>query len=117
VTPAATAIAAGSGDLPVLATPRMIALMEEAACALLAAVLPDDATSVGTRIDVRHSAPSPLGVRVTARATVVAVDGARVTFDVSAAHALADASVEIGRGTHVRVVVDRARFLAGLAAP
>ena len=117
MTPAATAIAAGSGDLPVLATPRMIALMEEAACALLAAVLPDDATSVGTRIDVRHSAPSPLGVRVTARATVVSIDGARVSFDVSATHAVADASVEIGRGTHVRVVVDRARFLAGLAAP
>ena len=114
MTPAATAIAAGSGDLPVLATPRMIALMEEAACTLLASDLPDEATSVGTRVDVRHSVPSPLGARVTARATVVGVDGARITFDVTAWHGPVDSRVEIGRGTHVRAVVDREAFLSKL---
>ena len=114
VTPAATAIAAGSGDLPVLATPRMIALMEEAACTLLAAALPDEATSVGTRIDVRHSVPSPLGARVTARATVVGVSAARITFEVTAWHGPVDSRVEIGRGTHVRAVVDREAFLSKL---
>jgi fluoroacetyl-CoA thioesterase len=114
VTPAATAIAAGSGDLPVLATPRMIALMEEAACNVLAGALPDEATSVGTRVDVRHTAPSPLGARITARAAVVGVDGARVTFEVTAWHGPVESSVEIGRGTHVRVVVDRETFLSSL---
>lgn len=114
VTPAATAIAAGSGDLPVLATPRMVALMEEAACTLLASTLPDEATSVGTRVDVRHSVPSPLGARVSARATVVGVDGVRITFEVTAWQGPADSRVEIGRGTHVRAVVDRETFLSRL---
>jgi fluoroacetyl-CoA thioesterase len=114
VTPAATAIAAGSGDLPVLATPRMIALMEEAACSVLAGALPEGATSVGTKVDVRHTAPSPLGARVTARATVVGVDGARVTFEVTAWHGPLESRVEIGRGTHVRAVVDRDSFLSSV---
>lgn len=112
VTPAATAIAAGSGDLPVLATPRLIALMEEAACGALAPALPDNATSVGTHVDIQHVAPSPLGAAVTATATVTSVAGRRVTFDVSAVHIAGGTQAEIGRGTHTRVVVDRERFLA-----
>lgn len=116
VVPAATAIAAGSGDLPVFATPRMIALMEEAACAALAGVLPAQSTSVGTHVDVRHLAPSPLGARVVARATIVEVTGAKLRFEVTASHDDHGRVVEIGRGTHTRVVVDRETFLSHASA-
>jgi predicted thioesterase len=109
-----TAIAAGSGDLPVLATPTLVALMEAAACRALAHHLPGGFTSVGSRIDVRHLAPSPVGTQVTARARVIDVQGAKVTFDVDASHHVAGTDVEIGRGTHVRVIVERGAFLNAL---
>jgi fluoroacetyl-CoA thioesterase len=112
VTPASTAIALGSGDLPVLGTPRLIALMEEAACAALADVLLPESTTVGIHVDVRHSVASPLGASVTATAQVTDIDGTRILFDVTATHRRGDETVEIGRGTHRRVVVDRAAFLA-----
>jgi fluoroacetyl-CoA thioesterase len=99
-----TAIAAGSGDLPVLATPTLVALMEAAACKALA----------HHRIDVRHLAPSPVGAQVSAHARVTGVDGAKVTFDVEASHHVGGVSVEIGRGTHVRVIVERGAFLNAL---
>lgn len=108
-----TAIAAGSGDLPVLATPRMIALMEEAACAALAGSLPDGWTSVGTRIDVRHVAPTPVGATVTATARVTEAGGRRCTFDVVAE---VDGT-RVGSGTHDRVAVERDAFLAALVTP
>ena len=110
VTDGDTATAAGSGDLPVLATPRMIALMEQAACSALAAFLPPGATSVGVRVDVRHTAPTAVGVRVTARARVSEVSGSRVVFEVSAEQELDGVAEPIGTGTHTRVVVDRAAF-------
>lgn len=106
-----TAIALGSGDLPVLATPILIALMEAAACQALAGQLPPERTSVGSRVDVRHLAPSPVGTHVTALAEVVAVEGAMVRFDVSATQQVGDETVDIGRGSHVRFIVDRERFL------
>lgn len=109
-----TAIAAGSGDLPVLATPTMVALMEAAACAALAHHLPGGLTSVGSRIDVRHLAPSPIGAQITARARATNVDGAKITFDVEASHHIGGNTVEIGRGTHVRVIVERGAFLNAL---
>lgn len=112
VSPECTAIAAGSGDLPVLATPRLAALMEEAACEALESALPDDSTTVGTHVDIRHVAPSPLGSDVTATAIVTSVEGSRVRFEVAASHTHHGATVEVGRGTHVRVVVDRERFLS-----
>lgn len=114
VTPAATAIAFGSGDLPVLATPRMIALMEEAACAALRGMLLPESTSVGIHVDVRHVAASPLGATVTATARVSAVEGTRISFDVTAEHRVGDDVVPIGSGTHRRVIVDRDDFLARL---
>lgn len=114
VTPADTAIALGSGDLPVLATPRMVALMEAAACNAVAPSLPTEMTSVGTRVDVRHTAASPLGATVTATARVTDVSGSKVTFDVTATHRHGGATVEIGRGSHTRAVVDRASFLASI---
>jgi predicted thioesterase len=111
VAEAETAVAVGSGDLPVLATPIMIALMEAAACAALAGRLPAGSTSVGTHVDVRHLAPSPVGTPVTAEAIVTAVRGTRVSFEVSATHEMNGQTIEIGRGTHTRVIVRRDDFL------
>ena len=111
VTDADTAIAAGSGDLPVLATPRMVALMEQAACAALAHALTPGETSVGVRVDVRHTAPTPVGVVVTAVARVTEVSSARIVLEVSAEQERDGVTEPIGRGTHTRVVVDRATFL------
>lgn len=108
-----TAMAMGSGDLPVLATPAMIALMEAAACQALAGHLPSDRTSVGSHVDVRHLAPSALGAHVTASARIVEIRGTRVFFEVSATHGTGADATEIGRGAHVRVVVARDRFAAG----
>jgi predicted thioesterase len=109
-----TAIAAGSGDLPVLATPMMIALMEAAACAALAGHLPYDVTSVGARVDVRHLAPSAVGSSVAARAHVIEVSESAVTFAVEATHDRSGEHLPIGRGTHVRVLVDREPFMHAL---
>lgn len=105
-----TAVAVGSGDLAVLGTPILIALMEAAACAALDAHLTPDATSVGTHVDVRHLAPSPLGARVVARATVIDVRRATVTFEVTASHELHGGTTVIGAGRHDRVIVDRHTF-------
>ena len=110
VTEADTAIAAGSGDLPVLATPRMIALMEQAACAALAPSLPPESTTVGVHVDVRHTAPTPIGVVVTASARVAEVSRSRIVLDVSAEQERDGVREPIGTGTHTRVVVDRATF-------
>lgn len=101
-----TAIAMGSGDVEVLATPRIIALVEAAAVASLAGRLLATHTSVGTHVALDHLAPSPVGAKVTAEATVTAVEGRRVTFTVEA-H-MGDSVV--ARGEHVRVVVRRDGF-------
>ncbi len=100
-----TAIEVGSGTLPVLATPIMIALMEAAACDALAGHLPSGATSVGSHMDVRHLAPSAVGTPVTATARIIEVKGARVVFEVHATHESGGETVEIGAGTHTRVIV------------
>lgn len=110
-----TAAHLGSGDLDVLATPRVVALVEEAACVALAGSLPADVTSVGTRIDLRHRAPTAVGSRVRATATVVGVDGMRVQFDVTAAEDPDGAGLLIADGTHARVVVERDAFVSSLA--
>jgi len=114
VTDGMTAIAAGSGDLPVLATPTLVAFLEAAACRALAHHLPGGVTSVGSRVDVRHLAPSPVGAEVSARARVTDVEGARITFDVEASHHVNGRTIEIARGTHVRVLVERGAFLNAL---
>ncbi|MDR1825921.1 MAG: thioesterase family protein [Bifidobacteriaceae bacterium] len=108
---ALTAVAIGSGSLEVFATPALVALMEQAACACLAGRLEPGTTSVGVAIEVAHTAASPIGAQVTATAQVVAVDGRRVDFKVAAA----DDAGDIGHGTHRRVIVHRDRFLAKLA--
>lgn len=107
VTDADTAQALGSGDVPVLATPRVVALVEAATVAATAARLDSGLTSVGTRVEVEHLVATAVGRTVAAEAHLVAVDGRRLTFDV----ALHDGSVLAARGRVERVVVDRQRFL------
>lgn len=107
-----TAAALGSGNVSAFSTPALIALMEGAAVAALEGRLPDGQTSVGTRLDVRHLAATPVGMTVRATATLTEVDGRRLVFAVEA-H---DDAEQIGAGTHERFVVDKARFEARLAA-
>jgi predicted thioesterase len=107
-----TALALGSGDLRVLGTPRLLAWAEEATCAALAGSLPEDRTSVGTRVQLEHVGASPVGARLQVSATVSHVDGRLVRFEVVAEHT-ADAKV-VGHGQVTRVVVDRDRFLSRL---
>ena len=108
VTPQNTDAAMGSGDMPVFATPAMVALMENAAMLAVAGALPEGATTVGAEMNVTHIKPSGLGTEVIASAVVTEVDERKITFTVGAR----DAEGLIGEGTHVRFVVDRARFLA-----
>jgi len=103
-----TATSMGSGDVAVLATPRLIALAEAATVAAVGRALEDGQTTVGSRIELEHLAASPVGTRVTVRAELMAVDGLLLRFDVAAQHP--DGSV-IAHGRITRVVVDRVRFL------
>ena len=108
VTEAMTAIALGSGDVPVLGTPAVLALAERAACTAIAAELEPGRTSVGSRVELSHLAPTPIGSHVTASARLIAVDGHKLDFEFS----VRDEKQEIANGTHRRVIVDRAKFLA-----
>lgn len=108
VTPGNTAAAVGSGLVPVFATPYMIALMENAAVNAVLPALAEDEGTVGTQLNVSHSAATPIGMKVWAEATVTAVDGKKLTFDVAAY----DEAGEIGRGTHERFIIKPERFLA-----
>ena len=91
---------------PVLATPVMIMVMENAALNALKPYLDAGESAVGTRVDVRHVAPTPIGQRVAGEAEVTQVDGRRIEFTVRAR----DDTEEIGTGTHERVIVDLARL-------
>lgn len=106
-----TALAIGSGDLPVLATPAMVAMMENAAMTAVAPHLDAGTTTVGTKIDISHVKATPLGRAVSATATLATVDGRRLDFRVEARD---DAGELLGEGTHTRVIVDRDRFMAKL---
>ena len=106
------AVAVGSGDLPVLATPRMAALMEQAAAELAATLLDDGITTVGIALNISHTAPTLTGATVSAKATLTETDGRRFSFDVTAF----DNVGEIGAGTHERVSVKAERFLEKAAA-
>jgi predicted thioesterase len=106
-----TAIAAGSGDIPVLATPRLVALMEAAACETLRGHLAPEQTSVGAKISIEHLRPSLVGTSVIARAEIVDIDGDRVQFAVCADQPGPSGTLTIGKGTHLRVIVQREKFL------
>jgi fluoroacetyl-CoA thioesterase len=109
VGPDDTAEALGSGDVPVLGTPRLVALMELAARTAAAADLPETATTVGAVISIEHLAPSPVGASVTATALVRERGERRIDFDVEARND--ETGIVLGRGTHRRVVVNRASFV------
>jgi fluoroacetyl-CoA thioesterase len=108
-----TAVALGSGSLAVLATPRMLAWCESATCAAIDQDLPDERTSVGTRVQLEHVGASAVGAVVRVTATVAYVDGRLVRFQVAAEQG-PDQKV-VAHGEVTRVVVDRDRFLARLA--
>lgn len=108
VTPDNTAQAAGSGLLPVFATPWMAALMENAAVQAVQGALSPEEGTVGTRLDVTHDAATPVGMKVWAEAEVTAVEGRKLTFSVSAF----DEAGKIGGGTHQRFVIQPEKFLA-----
>jgi predicted thioesterase len=99
-----------SGGVHVLATPIMIALMEEAACNMVDPLLDPEKLSVGTTLDVKHQAATPIGMRVTACAELLAVDGRILTFRVEAY----DERERVGEGTHTRAIISLEPFLARL---
>jgi predicted thioesterase len=101
-----TAHHVGSGKIKVLATPVMIMLLEEAALNAVEDLLPPGYQTVGTRLDISHTAATPVGLRVTAHAELIAVDGRKLTFRVWAE----DEIEVIGEGTHERIVVEVERF-------
>jgi fluoroacetyl-CoA thioesterase len=111
-----TAAALGSGALPVLATPRLLAWCEAATCSVVDRSADPTSTSVGTRVDLEHVAASPVGAEVEVTATVASVEGRQVRFEV-VAREVADASEQrvVGHGEVTRVVVDRDRFLSRLS--
>jgi len=97
---------------PVLATPVMIMIMENAALDAVRPFLDPSESAVGTAVNVRHLAATPVGHRVRAEAEITKVDGRRIEFTVTAS----DETEEIGSGTHERMVVDRKRLAQRLAA-
>lgn len=98
----------GSGSLYVFSTPHMVALMEGAAVDAVDPLLPEGYRTVGTLVDVRHVAATPMGRLVTARAALLEIDGRRLVFRVEAA----DDTGVIGEGTHERFIIEVARFMA-----
>ena len=138
VTEADTAIQAGSGDVPVLATPRLLALAEAARVAALESHLGEGMTSVGTGVALEHRRPSPVGTEIEVEAELTELTGRRLVFGFVARHVRpedggpagsgpgggpaggdpdGDADVVIGGGTVERIVVDRATFLARAGVP
>ena len=102
-----TAKEVGSGSLLVYATPCMVAMMEGAACEAIEEALAEGQTTVGTALNIEHISATPVGLDVRAEATVTAVEGKVITFEVKAF----DEVGEIGHGTHKRVIINAQKFL------
>lgn len=100
------ALTLGSGSLKVFATPALIRLIEISASQLLEKNLPTELTSVGISVDVKHTAPTPIGLKVRAEVKIISVEGRKITFEAVAF----DEKGEIGRGQHERFIVDRKKF-------
>lgn len=107
VTERETAISIGSGDMPVLATPAMMALMENAAMLAVAPHLPNGSTTVGGHIASSHLRPSKQGDNISATAVVTKVEGSKIEFHVEA-HC---GDTLLGEGTHLRFIVNRSKFM------
>lgn len=99
---------AGSGAVEVFSTPNLVLLMEEAAVDALRPYLEPDETTVGSLVNIRHLAATPLGLTVTATARLTQIDGRRLFFQVEAS----DGIDRVGEGTHERFLVSKQRFLA-----
>lgn len=108
VTEELTADKIGSGLVKVYATPMMVALMEETCNESVTPYLNEDECTVGIKLDICHTAATAVGMTVTCESELVAVDGRRLTFKVTAY----DDAGEIGNGMHERFIVDRNRFMA-----
>ena len=106
VTDEMTALAVKSGDAKVLATPMMAALMEQTALELTAQFLEEGKTTVGTALAITHLSATPVGMEITATATITKVEGKLLEYTLTAS----DAVGLIGEGTHTRAIVDRAKF-------
>lgn len=106
VTEDMTASAVGSGDLRVLATPAMTALMERAALCCVKGGLDIGESTVGISLNIRHVSPTPVGMEVTCRATLVQVDSRKLTFSLEAF----DEKEKIGEGTHERFIIKSEKF-------
>jgi fluoroacetyl-CoA thioesterase len=106
-----TAVALGSGDVPVLATPRVLALVERATVAAVAGAVGPGATTVGTRVELEHLAASVVGAAIQVSAELERVAGRRLDFAVE----VRDGARLAARGRVIRVLVDRAAFLAAAA--
>lgn len=103
-----TAKTMGSGTLDVFATPALIALMEETCWRSVADKLDEGCGTVGTRLEVSHTAPTPVGMEVTCESTLTEVDGRRLVFEVTAR----DAKGVVGEGRHERFVIQNDKFQA-----
>jgi predicted thioesterase len=100
----------GSGDLPVLATPMMVALMENAAMLCIQGELAEGESTVGAHVNVSHIKPTALGKEVSATATLLSREGRKLTFHVEAR----DDQGLIGEGEHVRYVISKDKFMSKL---
>src|SRR3954471_172664 len=108
VTDADSAQALGSGDVPVLGTPRVLALAEAATVACTARQMPSGVTTVGTRAEIEHRAPTPVGRHVTALATLAKVDGRKLVFEV----VVRDGEDLVAEVRVERMILDRQRFIS-----
>ena len=111
VTPHLSAEVMGSGSIATYATPAMLALMEGAAASAIEEATGEGNTSVGTFVELHHVAATPLGATVRAEAKVIAVEGRQIRFEIAAY----DEHELIGKGEHVRFVVNKQRFVERLA--
>ena len=105
-----TALTMGSGDMPVFATPSLVALMENAAMKAVAPHLPDGSTTVGGFIETSHLAPSVIGATIEATATLTEVKGRKLSFTIEAI----EGDKLVGKATHIRFIVEREKFLNNL---
>ncbi len=103
-----TAKAFTSGTLDVFATPAMISLMEETCWKMIQPELEEGLGSVGTKVNISHTAPSSIGKTVTCEATLIEIDGRRLTFEV----VCSDESGLVGMGTHERFIINNDKFMA-----
>ncbi len=112
VTAENTAAAMGSGTLEVFATPALVALAEKTCWQSVAAALDEGSGTVGTKLELEHTAPTPVGMTVTCESELIAVEGRKLVFHVS----LHDEKGAVGNGTHERFIINNAKFAAKAAA-